>query len=612
MVDYTLKFTSQGSDATMASLDGSEARLVLVESQDQYTVVVDPEIQISEALKQEIADLQAQLDTVKDQVNAQVDTIKAELENAVGRLNDALEQLKELAGDDAKAQAEAALATVLAQVRQALVDYVTTSIYANEYDPTVKTTAYGKAFTQASQTETEWLTEKGIAEGPGGVLERIDDAVVQANTAISDIPDGPAKTYVMGQLGIPAGGMTKEWAIANATSVSGTLNSLCSNPMVAYAGLATQCNDIKAAVQDIADDLTAYQNYSDLLANPPADPAAWAAQKANQADADEMNRAQGVADATGLAAGDAFDQAVQNLQPLIEQSVDQAKAKIQELIGQVKAELEAAKQKLQGYAQQVKTRIKAAYAELLTQASGLTLVSTTTLGIYSGSNSRALTWGDLINGDLDIAPYAITVNRADYAPCQFGITQLESVLTLESTWPAQATVDFDRTVTLPTFHLEPIAVSLQDVTINVPGFGDQTLPAAQLNDAINQFLNERVNSRLAAIESEWSGREVPVSFHAQLDLPDLAGEWDRYSENYLAISYSPLTCNDFVLPPDPDGPGAPLTPPIQSDDGLSSPSTGYYAGATQDSAVLPTLAVALGIAGAAGAGYLIRRRLVRR
>lgn len=573
----------------------------VITEQNMSYIVVDPDVTLSAESLAVIADINARLAEIEGQLDADAAVLEANIKAVIAKLDQAIEQLKDLA-KDAKTQAEAALQQALVEIRAVLVDYVESAVYAREYNPGVKAQAYSDALAKAQQDQSDWQAAVDAYEASGGVVDKIAAAVTSFNTIL----DGNSTVRgLFSALGLPDP-VTNEWMIANITSVASTINKVnCSSGLVALLGATAACNSVKAEVATISSNLSDYQLYKDLLANPPADPVAYATEEAEKADTAEKGRAETVAKAEALAAGLLFDQAVVGIGDLIEQGKTEAQEFVSELAAKITAKLETVKAKVEVHVADAKAQAAAYYQALLDQKSGLTLVSTTTVGNNSGSNSRELTWRDIVNRDFDIADYRVAVDTSEFDKCSSTEVTAYHKLTLESAWPDEIKIDFSRSYTLPTFTIDPIAVNLKDIVIKVPGHGVKTIPASQLNSGINQFLDQHVNNKLAKLVDEVSGSELSINVHKSVSVPSLSGLLDEATDELVYDLYSP-SC-DLVI----DGPID--EDPVKKDDGFSYPNTGYGPSAqvSEDGGATATpLVMALIAAGALGTGgaLLIARK----
>ncbi|MDR0591619.1 MAG: hypothetical protein LBG75_03670 [Candidatus Nomurabacteria bacterium] len=369
-----------------------------------YTAMINPDLRLTSSAKSALAQLQRRADRLIDQISIRSGIARNIIEQYVNQMIAAT-----VAG---ASNVEAAIDQLLAETRATLVQTVENIAYVREYDPSVSTNAYAAAYAKATQDASDWQAEVDAYEAPGGVVDQIRQAATAADDAYNGIGNTTVKNAIASALGIPAGGISADWIISNATSLNGTLGSLNCN-LFALVGLSGTCNGIKSSIQVVLGNLSDYQDYKDLLANPPTDPAAYAAQKASEADATEQARARAVAQTEATMAGLVFDQAINSIKGLIQNTINSIEQYINNVvIPELKSLLSITEAEARA--------LLAAMLGLTNTATPVNLEFTTTLsdGTVVGTGVvRSLTIRDLVDtllGRKDLGSYVVTLSASNF------------------------------------------------------------------------------------------------------------------------------------------------------------------------------------------------------
>jgi len=502
--------------------------VTLVENRNSV-IVVDPSVELSAEALQLINEINAQLTQVRAQLDAGAKLLQAEVDAAITRLNQVIDQLKVIANGAAD-QAEVLLQQALTEVKDMLVNLVEQAVYAQEYNPGIYSQAYNEALARAQQDQTDWQAAVDAYEAPGGIVDQINTAVNNFDTLLS-----PALRSALALAGITLPNpITTDWVIGGGASVLNSISSSCG--LIPLPTLVSACSNLMVPVNTITNNLSEYLAYKALLADPTVDPVTYATTAAEQADAAERARARFIAQTAAAAAGLIFDQTIISIETLIAQAKTEVQVAIIDFAGQVTAKLNEIKDEINAYLSDALTKMDALYQGLLNQKSGLTLVSTTKIGSSTGSNSRELTWRDILQGNFDIDAYEVQINLAEFPDCATSEVPVKHKLTLESAWPTEITIDFNRSFTLPELKLRPISIDLSDLmnAIDLNQFGIQS---SWLSNAINQHLNGHLTGLIPTID--W--RNINVSINKTINLPDVSGLLD-WSKDTTEITRSSVRC----------------------------------------------------------------------
>lgn len=554
--------------------------VALVENRNSV-VVVDPSIELSAEAQQLINEINAQLAQVRAQLDAGANLLKAEVDTAIARLNQVIDQLS-LVANGTVDQAEVLLQQALTEVKDMLVNLVEQAVYAQEYNPGVYNQAYNEALTRAQQNQADWQAAVDAYEAPGGIVDQINAAVNNFNTLLS-----PALRSALALAGITLPNpITTDWVIGGGASVLNSISSSCG--LISLPTLASACNGLMVPVNNITNNLSEYLAYKALLADPTVDPVTYATAAAEQADAAEQARARFIAQAAAAAAGLIFDQTITSIEALIAQAKTGVQTAITDFAEQVKAQLIEIKTEINAYLSDALTKMDALYQGLLNQKSGLTLVSTTKIGSSTGSNSRELTWRDILQGNFDIDAYEVQINLAEFPDCKTSEVPVKHKLTLESAWPTELNIDFNRSFTFPELKLRPINIDLSDLmnAIDLSQFGIQS---SWLSNIINQRLNGQLTGLIPTID--W--RNINVNINKTINLPDISGLLD-WSKDTTKITRNSVSC---------------MKAPVTGIGTATTTTSGSSVAATFNySAVI----IAAGIIGVGGAFFVRRQTTIRK
>lgn len=235
---------------------------------EEYLVTVNPSLELTESAQLAINRLQAKVDELIDTI-ARITNIKKEIisEKIIPAIGDILISK---AGD-----IDAAIEDFLTNDLPGIVKNLMSSLYMQDAISEAEK-QYQDLFDKATQDQQTWQDKVDDYEAPGGVVSQVTAATNSFNTIINN------NTYVRGLfalLNVPDP-VTNEWMIKNVSSVANIINGVdCSNWLVSLAGATAACNTVKTEVKTISDNLSDYQDYKDLLADPATDPEAWAINK---------------------------------------------------------------------------------------------------------------------------------------------------------------------------------------------------------------------------------------------------------------------------------------------------------------------------------------------
>ncbi|MDR1300712.1 MAG: hypothetical protein LBK50_03325 [Candidatus Nomurabacteria bacterium] len=573
-------------------LESNAFVLVYDEAKGTYRVELNPEVLTTDAYDKLVGDINTALGDLKNEINGRADQVKVAVAAAIVKFKDIETQLNQLASD-IEQRVNQAIDEVIAQLRAELVELVRTAVYNSEYDSSVKTNAYNDAFAKATQDAATWQAEVDAYEAPGGIIDQIDQAATAANNAYNNLPNynipgvGSIKDIVKNILGITDAGITSDWIIGNATSLGSSIGSVnCT--IIPFSGVRQSCDSVKTQIQSVLNNLNEYNTYKDLLANPPADPAAYATEKANEADKNEQKRAQDVADGDAWVFGLLFDQTIDQIKDRIDDLRDEVKAYIDEYITKAKAYIADAIAEIEAYAGKVAEWADQTWDKILTLDSGLTLTATTTHAAtgVTGSLTESYTIGDVvdaINGNhksLFDNNYALTLPASIFDGvnnCTLATLGACSEITLDH----QFALEFN----LPAFTLD--GFTIPEITIPLLDFDELKLDLPFIGTVnLNNLLNNRIQYAVAGL-NDYLGLTGGLSI-APIVFGDLSATLAVANSTSRIALVRPAKSTLFSLTP-------------------TAPKTGVYAASNNSS--LNSIAIALATA-LVGAGAIATLRKI--
>ena len=471
--------------AYMSRRDVFDYSVALVEKRSDL-IVVKPSVELSIEAQQLIDEINAKLAEVRARIDTGAEALKVEVDLIVAQLDKLIDQLESLA-NGAVDQAAVWLNAALVDAKGALVSLVEKITYDLEYS-----VAYGNALKQA-ELDIEDCEDSGI-------FDQVESAIAGLGTLLNNTMVKTALSFI--GVSVPAT-IDVAWVNANLAGIETLVNTAC-------GVIGSYCAAIQTQITNINSLLARYSICEGLVESPEA----YAHGVADAA-------AKMAAELAGRLAGEMFDRIISEID--LAGKIGEAKEQIQGMIGDLadglKAQLNTAKMQLKAFLDETLAGLDAYYNRLLDQKSGLILVSTTTVGGNVGSNSRELTWRDILEGNFDIDAYEVSIDLERYPDCTTSEVQIKHKLTLESTWPTELTIDFSGSFNLPEIRFVPVRIDLGSLIGNMVGLGEFGVSSAW----ISGFINEWIGGRLVGLAPVFNSHEINFNVHHTFRLPDVSG-----------------------------------------------------------------------------------------
>lgn len=235
---------------------------------EEYLVEVNPSLELTDSAKAAIERLQTKTNQLIDQIAEKAGIARDIIEDAV---NKAIAGILSGAGN-----LDVAIDDLLTNTLPGVIEDVVyrLSLPSATREATNAFNAQEAGFlTQATQDAATWQAAVDAYEAPGGIVSQITTATNSFNNVLSG---NATLRGIFSALNVPDP-VTNDWMIDNISRVSGVIGDVnCNMFILLGSSTVSACNTIKSDVKTISDNLSEYQAYKNLLANQPADPAAWA------------------------------------------------------------------------------------------------------------------------------------------------------------------------------------------------------------------------------------------------------------------------------------------------------------------------------------------------